>query len=264
VYFDLDAGLDEQMVSRLGAELLMDGAAVHFVFSQAGRPPVRAVAGSIGNDAVISLHAVADGPALRFIRRVGDIAGATLLLIVLSPLFACVATLVWWTMGRPIFHAQERLGRGGGRFRLFKFRSMVADAEAVLRQSTELWDRYVQADFKLPAEEDARITPLGRVLRRTSLDELPQLWNVLRGDMSLVGPRAIVPEELAEYGDYGRMLLRVKPGLTGLWQVSGRSTINYPERARIDLGYVHGRTLGQDLRILLRTLPAVIRQRGAL
>jgi len=124
--------------------------------------------------------------------------------------------------------------------------------------------RYRELNFKLPADEDDRITPLGRVLRRTSLDELPQLWNVLRGDMSLVGPRAIVPEELAEYGEYGRMLLRVKPGLTGLWQVSGRSTIGYPERALLDLGYVEGRTLVQDLEILLRTLPAVIRQRGAL
>ncbi len=113
-------------------------------------------------------------------------------------------------------------------------------------------------------EEDPRITRLGRFLRRTSLDELPQLWNVLRGDMTLVGPRAIVPNELANYGDYARMLLRIKPGLTGLWQVTGRSTIGYPERARIDLHYVQGRSLRQDLELLVRTLPAVLKQRGAI
>src|SRR5207245_3853496 len=143
--------------------------------SQAGRPPVRAVASSIGNDAVISLHAVTDRPTLRLVRRVGDVAGATLLLVLLAPLFAFVATLVWWRMGRPIFHTQERLGRDGRRFRLFKFRSMVPDAEAVLRARADLWSRYVASDFKLPPEDDARITPLGHWLRRTSLDELPQL-----------------------------------------------------------------------------------------
>ena len=264
MYVDLDAGLDEATLTRIGARLLMDGAAVHFVFSQAGRPPLRATVRTIGSDCIVSLHAVTDPPLPRFVRRVVDVVGAVLLVVLLAPVFAVVAALVWTSMGRPIVHVQERLGRGGRRFPLFKFRSMVADAESHLRQTPGAWERYVASDFKLPADEDVRITPLGRVLRRTSLDELPQLWNVLRGEMSLVGPRAIVPEELAEYGDYGRMLLRVKPGLTGLWQVSGRSTISYPERARIDLRYVEGRTLGGDLGILLRTLPAVIRQRGAL
>jgi lipopolysaccharide/colanic/teichoic acid biosynthesis glycosyltransferase len=198
------------------------------------------------------------------VRRFGDVVAAALLLVLLAPLLAVVATLVWWTMGRPILYAQERLGRDGRRFPLYKFRSMVRDAEAQLRRTPDAWKRYVAGNYKLPPEEDVRITPLGHLLRRTSLDELPQLWNVLRGDMSLVGPRAIVPAELAEYGDYGRMLLRVKPGLTGLWQVIGRSTIGYPERARIDLRYIEGRSLAQDLAILVRTLPAVIRQRGAL
>jgi exopolysaccharide production protein ExoY len=264
VYLDLDAGLDEPTVTRIGAGLLMDGATLHLIFSQVGRPPVRAAASSLGSDCVISLRAMSDRPALRVVRRLGDVAGAALLLVLLAPLFAVVAMLVWSNMGRPIFHLQERLGRGGGRFRLFKFRSMLVDAEAHLRRTPGAWERYVASDFKLAPGEDTRITSLGRVLRRTSLDELPQLWNVLRGDMALVGPRAIVPEELVEYGDYGRMLLRVKPGLTGVWQVSGRSNISYPERARMDLRYVEGRTLRQDLRILLRTLPAVIRQRGAL
>jgi len=264
VYVDLDAGLDEATLTAIGARLLMDGAAVHFVFSQVGRPPVRATVRTLGNDCIVSLHAVTDATLPRLVRRVVDVVGAALLVVLLSPVFAVVAALVWTRMGRPIVHVQERLGRSGRRFRLFKFRSMVVDAESELRRTPGAWQRYVESDFKLPADEDVRITPLGRVLRRTSLDELPQLWNVLRGEMSLVGPRAIVPDELAEYGDYGRMLLRVKPGLTGVWQVSGRSTISYPERARIDLRYVAGRTLRGDLGVLLRTLPAVIRQRGAL
>jgi len=264
VYVDLDAGLDEATLTAIGSRLLMDGATVHFVFSQVGRPPLRATVRAIGDDCIVSLHAVTDATFPRLVRRVADVVGAALLLALLSPVFAVVAALVWTSMGRPIVHVQERLGRGGRRFPLFKFRSMVVDAESQLRHTPGAWQRYVESDFKLPADEDVRITPLGRVLRRTSLDELPQLWNVLRGEMSLVGPRAIVPEELAEYGEYGRMLLRVKPGLTGVWQVSGRSTISYPERARIDLRYVEGRTLRGDLGILVRTLPAVIRQRGAL
>jgi len=264
VYVDLDAGLDEATLTAIGSRLLMDGATVHFVFSQVGRPPLRATVRAVGDDCIVSLHAVTDATFPRLVRRVADVVGAALLLALLSPVFAVVAALVWTSMGRPIVHVQERLGRGGRRFPLFKFRSMVVDAESQLRHTPGAWQRYVESDFKLPADEDVRITPLGRVLRRTSLDELPQLWNVLRGEMSLVGPRAIVPEELAEYGEYGRMLLRVKPGLTGVWQVSGRSTISYPERARIDLRYVEGRTLRGDLGILVRTLPAVIRQRGAL
>jgi lipopolysaccharide/colanic/teichoic acid biosynthesis glycosyltransferase len=155
------------------------------------------------------------------------------------------------------------VGRFGTRFPLYKFRSMVPDAERLLRASPELHARYVAGNYKLPDDEDPRITPLGRILRRTSLDEIPQLWNVLRGDMSLVGPRPVVPQEVAEYGDYARMVLRVRPGLTGAWQVGGRSEVAYPERAWIDLDYVAERSLPGDVAILLRTVPAVLRRRGA-
>jgi exopolysaccharide production protein ExoY len=265
VYFDLGADLDEHVVTRVGAALLMDGIGVHLVLPQAGRPPVRAETASFGTHALISLHAVAPtGIFGRVFWRLLDAVGAALLLVVLAPVVAAVALLVWWNMGRPVLHVQQRVGRGGRLFPLYKFRSMVPDAEKMLRRSPELYQRYVASNFKVPAEEDERITPLGRLLRRTSLDELPQLWNVLRGDMSLVGPRAIVPEEVAEYGGYAQMLLRVRPGLTGLWQVSGRSRIGYPERARMDLQYVGERSFRKDLQILLRTLPAVLRQRGAL
>ena len=264
VYFDLGTGIDEHVMARVGARLLMDGIAVHFVLPEFGRPPVRADAVRIGAHSVISLHAVPDSLAARIIRRGIDLLGAAVLLILFSPVFALVALLVRARMGRPIIHVQQRVGRSGRLFGLYKFRSMVAGAEHMLRTSPDLYERYIASNFKVPPEEDQRITPLGRFLRRASLDELPQLWNVLKGQMSLVGPRAIVPDELASYGDYARMLLRVKPGLTGLWQVSGRSSIGYPERARMDLQYVGRRSLREDLRILLRTLPAVLQQRGAL
>ncbi len=264
VYFDLGADIDEHVITRAGARLLMDGVSVHFVLPQPGRPPVRAEATRVGSHSVLSLHAVGDSLAGRIVRRALDLAGTTVLLLLLAPVIATVAALVRWRMGGPVLHAQQRVGKGGRPFRLYKFRSMVVDAEQRLRASPEVYQRYVAANFKLPVDEDPRITPLGRLLRRTSLDELPQLWNVLRGEMSLIGPRAIVPEEVAQYGEYERMLLRIKPGLTGLWQVSGRSSIGYPERAHLDLQYVQGRSLGKDLRILLRTLPAVILQRGAL
>jgi lipopolysaccharide/colanic/teichoic acid biosynthesis glycosyltransferase len=263
VYFDLAADIDEGVLGEAGARLLMDGVAVHFVLPQIGAPPLRARTERIGGHTVISLHAVRDGLPGRVARRVIDVVGASVLLVVLSPVIAALAVLVRWKMGAPVIHVQERLGRWGKPFPLFKFRSMVPDADELLRRMPAAYKRYRALNFKLPPDEDPRITPLGRFLRRASLDELPQLWNVLRGDMSLVGPRAIVPEEIEQYGDYGRMLLRIKPGLTGIWQVTGRSSVGYPERARMDLEYVEGRSLGLDLSILLRTLPAVLRQRGA-
>jgi lipopolysaccharide/colanic/teichoic acid biosynthesis glycosyltransferase len=162
-----------------------------------------------------------------------------------------------------VLFAQERLGLGGQRFRLLKFRSMVHDAERRLRQHPDLYGEYLRNDYKLPEDRDPRITRLGRFLRKSSLDELPQLWNVLRGEMTLVGPRPIVPEEIERYRPYADILLSVKPGLTGSWQVSGRSQLAYPARAFLDLDYIARHTLRQDLGILVKTLPAVVRRRGA-
>jgi lipopolysaccharide/colanic/teichoic acid biosynthesis glycosyltransferase len=141
---------------------------------------------------------------------------------------------------------------------------MRADAERILRADGELYRRYVANDFKLAEAEDPRLSSLGRFLRRTSLDELPQFWNVLRGDMTLVGPRPIVPAEIEKYEPYADLFLSVRPGLTGRWQVLGRSGIRYPERAFVDFDYIGGAKLRDDLSILLRTVPAVVRRRGAL
>jgi lipopolysaccharide/colanic/teichoic acid biosynthesis glycosyltransferase len=140
---------------------------------------------------------------------------------------------------------------------------MYPDAEERLKADPELYRLYVENDYKLPEDVDTRITRIGRFLRRTSLDELPQLWNVLRGDMSLVGPRPIVPDEIRHYNGEAPLLLTLKPGITGAWQVNGRSALQYPERATVELEYVERWSLMSDLAILARTIPAVLARRGA-
>ncbi len=196
-------------------------------------------------------------------KRVMDVAVSAVALLSLSPLFVAVWLAIRiWDPGPSLF-AQQRLGLGGNRFLLYKFRSMRVDAEAALKADPALYQRYVDNDFKLPEAEDPRISPLGRFLRRSSLDELPQLFNVLRGDMSLVGPRPIVPDEIAHYQPYADLFLAVRPGVTGLWQVSGRSDVRYPERAFMDLDYIGNNSVAKDLRILLRTVPAVLGRKGA-
>jgi lipopolysaccharide/colanic/teichoic acid biosynthesis glycosyltransferase len=263
VHLLLGGAMDEQLASTIGSRLLMDGVTVHLSLPGFAGLPLHAQVTCVDRQMRVSLFAVRDGRMDRVLRRLLDVVGSVVLIVLLAPLLGAVACLVWAGLGRPVIFAQQRIGRDGRLFGLYKFRSMVANAEEVLRASPAIYERYVAANFKLPEGEDPRITRLGRWLRRTSLDELPQLWNVLRGDMSLVGPRPIVPDEIAEYGDYGRLLQRVKPGLTGVWQVSGRCTIPYPERARMDLRYIGERSLALDMQLLLRTLPAVISRRGA-
>jgi lipopolysaccharide/colanic/teichoic acid biosynthesis glycosyltransferase len=158
----------------------------------------------------------------------------------------------------PAFHVQERTGAGGRRFRLFKIRTMVGDAEAMKAELMHLNTR-TYPDFKV--DNDPRITGIGRILRATSLDELPQLWNVLRGDMTLVGPRpTTLPPEA--YASWQTERFGVRPGLTGLWQLDGRDSPSFVERARLDIAYVRRRSLRLDLYILLRTIPAVLGGRG--
>jgi lipopolysaccharide/colanic/teichoic acid biosynthesis glycosyltransferase len=146
---------------------------------------------------------------------------------------------------------------------MYKFRTMHREAEQLLAQDPKLWNEYVTNGFKLPAELDRRVTKVGRFLRRSSLDELPQVLNVLLGTMSLVGPRPVVPAEIDNYGERRGIYLSVRPGVTGAWQVGGRSQIDYPERVDIDEQYVRDWSLGLDLRILARTPKAVLTARGA-
>ena len=174
-----------------------------------------------------------------------------------------IALLVVVTSGGPALFVHERVGLGNRRFGMLKFRTMQPDADAQLRADPELWQQYVDNDFKLPPSMDNRVTPMGRFLRRSSLDELPQLLNVLRGDMSLVGPRPIVPTELERYGGQADAYLGVRPGVTGAWQVNGRSGVGYPERVDYDRDYVESWSFWLDVKILVQTPIAVLTSRGA-
>ncbi|MSR05476.1 MAG: exopolysaccharide biosynthesis polyprenyl glycosylphosphotransferase [Gemmatimonadetes bacterium] len=207
------------------------------------------------------------GPSLRgqqlVLKRVLDVMGSALGLLVLSPLLALIAVLVRIDSPGRVLFGQIRMGIHGTRFCCWKFRSMRTDAEQVLQADPALYRAYVENDFKLPGGYDPRLTSLGRFLRRSSLDELPQLLNVLLGQMSLVGPRPIVPDELIHYGHRASLFLSLKPGLTGAWAVLGRSRVGYPGRVDLELAYVREWTLWRDFLIILRTLPIVLSQHGA-
>ena len=189
---------------------------------------------------------------------------ALLLLLLLSPLLALVAFLIWQRDGAPIFFAHYRVGHDGKMFRCLKFRTMLRDAEpalaALLARSPEARAEWAH-DQKL--RHDPRVTPIGDFLRRTSLDELPQLFNVLRGEMSLVGPRPITVAELTRYGRTRWHYLSVRPGITGLWQVSGRNNTSYEERVAFDKLYVERRSAWFDAGILLKTVRVVLARDGA-
>lgn len=181
-------------------------------------------------------------------------------LLALSPVFAVLALIVVLDSPGPAFHRRRVMARGGGQFDAFKFRTMVVDGDAVLASQPSLREALAR-EMKL--KMDPRVTRSGSWMRRLSLDELPQLINVMRGQMSLVGPRMISPPELERYGRHADELLSVRPGITGLWQVSGRSDLDRGDRVRLDLAYVKTRTLGLDLQLLIKTIPAVTRGRGA-
>jgi lipopolysaccharide/colanic/teichoic acid biosynthesis glycosyltransferase len=189
-----------------------------------------------------------------------DVLGAGLLLVAFSPVIAVAGAAVALTSPGPLLHRRRVVGRGGAEFDALKLRTMVADADRILAESPQLRAAF-EVNFKL--EQDPRVTPVGRFLRKWSIDELPQLWNVLRGEMSLVGPRMITRAELGKYGPQATRLTTVRPGLSGLWQVSGRQEIDYTDRVRLDLDYIDHWSLGRDLAIALRTPAAVLRGRGA-
>jgi lipopolysaccharide/colanic/teichoic acid biosynthesis glycosyltransferase len=205
-------------------------------------------------------------PAYHAGKRAVDFIGAALGLILLFPVFLLVSILVALDSPGPIFHRRRVLAQQDYHadalttFDAFKFRTMVVNADDVLKNNPNLMAEY-NKEFKLL--QDPRVTRLGAKIRPLSLDELPQLINVLRGQMSLVGPRMITPPELEMYGPYAARLLSVKPGLTGLWQVSGRTNVPYHERVRLDMYYIENRSLLLDLQILWRTVGSVLARRGA-
>ncbi len=203
-------------------------------------------------------------PAQQFIKRLLDLFLIFLSLPLLLPLWALIALAIKLDSPGPVFYTQKRVGHGGKDIRIWKFRTMVANAEEVLEQylarDPALRSEW-QENFKL--KHDPRITRMGRFLRRTSLDELPQLWNVLRREMSLIGPRPIVTEEIPLYGDDFDIYKQVVPGMTGLWQISGRNDTTYQERVNLDVYYVQNWSIWLDVHILIHTFLSALQGRGA-
>lgn len=214
--------------------------------------PIRAAAPCAG----IPLKAVPYARA----KRALDVVVAVVLLALSSPLLLVIAALVKRTSRGPVFFSQTRAGLGGRHFTLYKFRSMCVEAES-LRASLQHLNEVSGPIFKM--KRDPRVTRVGAVLRKFSLDELPQLWNVLRGDMSLVGPRPPVPWEVEQYGAWEKGRLAVKPGLTCLWQVGGRSNVDFEHWMELDHAYIDTMTFWGDVKLLLQTVPAVVFARGA-
>ena len=197
----------------------------------------------------------------RGIKRIMNLLCSFVGVIVLSPFFLIISLLIKVTSKGPVFFVHERVGLNGRKFKLIKFRTMVNNAEEMIASFSPEQKKEWEENYKL--KDDPRITKIGKFLRRTSLDELPQLINILKGDMSIVGPRPVVDEELNWYGDKKDKLLSVKPGLTGWWAVNGRSNVPYPERCDLELYYVDHISFALDVKIILKTLGAIIKKDGA-
>ena len=197
-----------------------------------------------------------------FVKRVTDILGALIGLILLSPIFLIVAIAIKLDSKGPIIFGHTRKGLGGKDIKVYKFRTMYENSKEIFDNFTEEQKQEFYKNFKL--DNDPRITKIGNFLRRSSIDELPQLINILNGSMSIVGPRPIVEKEIALYGEYAPKLFSVVPGLTGYWQANGRSDTTYQERIKMDMYYIDNRSLGLDLKIIFKTFSSVIKGEGAI
>ena len=250
------------------------GQAVEHVLAATGIDPGETAGAGDGSDARFVVHA--SGPAAirswhagplgllpLFLKGVMDVFLGALLLALTAPCFLAIMA-VSSLDGGPIFFAHRRVGIGGRPFHCLKFRTMVVDSDRVLEEALAQ-DPLMAAEWTSSRKlnRDPRVTAIGRFLRKTSLDELPQLINVLRRDMSLVGPRPIVENEVHLYGENIAQYYAIRPGLTGLWQISGRSSISYGRRVELDTWYVNNRTIWRDLAVLLKTVPVVLRRQGA-
>lgn len=219
---------------------------------------VQATKGSIITS--IDIPEVRDGRAYAFLKRTTDIVLASLILLLFLPVIPVIVLLMKLDSPGPVLFRQKRIGKNGVEFDFYKFRSMVTGAENVIVALRPL-SGVDGPVFKL--KEDPRVTHVGRFLRRSSLDELPQLLNVLKGDMSIVGPRPNLPSEVAHYLPWQRRRLDVIPGITCFWQISGRSHIGFQEWMRLDMEYIRNRSFVNDMKIILKTIPAVIARKGA-
>jgi exopolysaccharide biosynthesis polyprenyl glycosylphosphotransferase len=214
----------------------------------------------IGFVPLVSLNQTRITGADALLKTALDYVGAFALIVGLSPLLLGIAAMIRLRSGKPVLHRRRVIGLHGHEFDAFKFRTMIPDADGYLESHPELKEEW-KNNGKI--QEDPRVTKVGRLLRSYSLDELPQLFNVLRGEMSLVGPRMITPEELTHFGRWKHNLLTVKPGMTGLWQVSGRADLGYEDRVRLDMAYIRNYTIWLDFRVLFNTLWVVVSRQGA-
>lgn len=196
------------------------------------------------------------------LKRFADIVLSALGLALLSPVFLLIAVLIRIDSQRPVIYIHKRVGWWGRELRLYKFRTMAGNAQELFELFSPEQKAAFFENFKL--EEDPRVTRIGKFLRRSSLDELPQLLNILQGDLSVVGPRPVVADELEKYGVFKDMFLRAKPGLTGYWQINGRSATTYADRMKMELHYIKNRSAPMDIAIFFRTFAAVLGKRGAL
>ncbi len=257
---------DESYLRTVNSELALGGLTFAVVPTQIAGAPVACPEAHYfmnSNLMLVGCSNLLDHPTARLSKAAFDSVLAGVLLLALLPLLLTIALLLWGD-GGPALYAQTRIGANGRRFPCLKFRSMVVDSEAAL-QRTLASDPAAAAEWRENRKlaNDPRITRIGRLLRRTSLDELPQLINVLRGEMSLVGPRPIVEAEVSYYGAAIDFYYRIKPGVTGLWQVSGRSSTSYTQRVEMDIWYVTNWRLWHDIAILFKTVTAVLGRRGA-
>ncbi|MGV1071879.1 sugar transferase [Clostridium perfringens] len=196
------------------------------------------------------------------IKRIFDFISSLIGLIIFFPIIIIIAVAIKLDSKGPIVFGHTRIGKDGQEIKVYKFRSMVKNAQEVFNKFTPEQKAEFNKNFKL--ENDPRITRVGSFLRKTSLDELPQLWNIIKGDMSVVGPRPIVKKEIIKYGNSFKKVFSVKPGLTGYWQANGRSDTTYDERVEMDLYYVNNRSLGLDFKIIIQTFVSVIKKEGAI
>jgi exopolysaccharide biosynthesis polyprenyl glycosylphosphotransferase len=245
---------------RLTRSARLEGAQVRVSANLPETLSTRLTAQPVGGVMSLTLEPIQLTRLQRAAKRSLDLIGASLALLVSMPLFAAIAIAIKATSPGPVFYRQERVGHHGERFTMLKFRTMVLDAERMLR---ELRAQNESSGPLFKIKDDPRVTPLGRWLRRWSIDELPQLLNVLMGSMSLVGPRPSLPSEVALYEDWHYDRLEVRPGMTGLWQVSGRSTLSFDDYVRMDLFYIENWSLMYDLYILAKTIPAVLVGKGS-
>jgi exopolysaccharide biosynthesis polyprenyl glycosylphosphotransferase len=260
----------DEIVFAVGSESLADLEEVFLLCDEEGVRTRVAVDFFPHVNSTVSLDRFGATPLLTFsaapydeirllIKRTMDVALAAAGLVALAPFMALVAALVRLTSPGPAIFRQVRCGLNGRRFLFYKFRSMCENAEELKPAMAHLNTR--ETAFKIP--DDPRLTPVGRYLRKFSIDELPQLWNVLRGDMSLVGPRPAVPSEVERYQRWQRRRLRMRPGLTCLWAVSGRDAVDFETWMKMDMQYIDNWSLALDWKILLRTIPRVLTGRGA-